>query len=361
MGSQTGAGMHKTQRIATYLALALSVIATIVALAAYFHTPSVVYKNTTRIVYSNSSGASLHGYNITGALLVPATSLPDAPVITENQTFGKRLTNINAPFNATELAVINNAPNAYFETAGNMLLNGSIKNQVGAQPNKVPPFIVNGKPSVIYLGSITCVFCGENRWAMALALSRFGSFSQLYHGYSSFGDYDLPTIYWAPAHYNSSSMVFGSFYNSSVINFIALEDSNPITQGFSLNPISTMQKRVNATGNAVYTDAFSFIIQLSNYTKTAFSGTPYTIWGDYQIGGADAVDFGNTTPSSGTLPLTYMTHRQVLSQFANPNDQFAWSEYAGADLYVAMICSSINNSSQVCSLPAIQQLEKLGY
>ncbi len=66
-------------------------------------------------------------------------------------------------------------------------------------------------------------------------------------------------------------------------------------------------------------------------------------------------------PTSDSFPLTNMTHEQVLAQLANPNDQFAWTEYAAADLYVAMVCSSINNTAPVCSLPAIQQLEKLGY
>jgi hypothetical protein len=59
-------------------------------------------------------------------------------------------------------------------------------------------FSYNGKPSVIYIGAISCVWCGENRWAMAMALSRFGSFNSLYIGYSSIHDGDVPTLYWKP-------------------------------------------------------------------------------------------------------------------------------------------------------------------
>ena len=68
-------------------------------------------------------------YNISNQQLPqPPLSLSAYPVITQQQPFGKRLTNINAPLNSTELAVINDAPSSYFETAGEMLLNGSIDN-----------------------------------------------------------------------------------------------------------------------------------------------------------------------------------------------------------------------------------------
>ncbi len=302
----------------------------------------------TKIVYENG----IQGYNITGPLLVPAESLSSSPVITQNESFGTRLTNINAPLNASELAVINGAPASYFEQAGTMLLDGKINNSVGASASTVPDFMVNGKPSVIYLGSITCIFCGENRWAIALALSRFGNFSSLYKGYSSFGDGDLPTLYWAPEYYNKSATVFGNFYTSKYINFISVEDNLPITAGFNLNPISTMQQRANATNNTAYMDAMAFIISTKD-----FAGTPFTIWGPYVVSGADAVVFGNSTPTNSTFPLARMTHAQVLAQFANPNDQFAWSEYAAADYYVALLCKGMNNTAPVCGLSAIQGLE----
>ena len=219
---------------------------------------------------------------------------------------------------------------------------------------KVSSFLLNGKPSVIYLGSITCIFCGENRWAMALALSRFGNFSNLFKGYSALGDSDVPTLYWSPAHYNSSTVDLGSFYNSKYINFIAIEDTAPISGGFSLQPLQTIQSEVNASGNLAYSDAYQYIMQLNN-----FQGTPYTIWGNYNIGGADAVDFGNQAPTSTNpkLDLTYMTHNDILGQLAAPNDQFAWSEYAAADLYIAMTCASLNNTAPICSLPAIKGIE----
>ena len=100
-------------------------------------------------------------------------------------------------------------------------------------------------------------------------------------------------------------------------------------------------------GNIAYIDAFKLIEQLNN-----FQGTPYTIWGSDQVSGADAIDFGNSPPTSSTdIQIVNMTHAQILQQLASFNDQFSQSEYAAADLYVAMICSSINNTALVCFLP----------
>jgi hypothetical protein len=93
-----------------------------------------------------------------------------------------------------------------------------------------------------------------------------------------------------------------------------------------------------------------------------FSGTPFTFWGTVVANGADAIVLGNTLPTSASnLPLQQMSHAQVLSQLQQFNDRFAQAEYAAADIYVAYVCPSINNSAPICNLPAIQDLEtKLG-
>ena len=288
-------------------------------------------------------------------------TLHNAPTTTTVNTtttvpvIGDTLTGINAPLNSTQLSIINNASNSYFETAGEMLLNGSLDNIIGIKTNITSQYIVDNKTAVIYLGSTTCVFCGENRWAMALALSRFGQFSKLYKGYSAIQDHDVPTLYWTPANLNSSVAQIGNYYTSNYIDFVTIEDTGPITGGFYLQPLSTIQQEINATKNTTYMGAISKIIALNN-----FQGTPYTIWGSYIVPGADAELFGNSPPNStGVLQIVSMTHAQILSQFAKPSTQFSWGEYAAADLYIAMTCSSIGNSAQICKLPAIEKLESI--
>lgn len=340
--SQTGNAVRQYQKVTkslkmvTYASLAIGILAIVISLIALV----LILNNSNNVHYVNVNSTT---------------------TVAENTTnFGSTLAGIDDQLNATQLAVINNAPNSYFEQAGEMYINGTIANNVYDGATKVNASIADNKTSVIYLGSITCIFCGENRWAMALALSRFGSFSKLFTGYSSLEDGDVPTLYWTAVNYNISTDVIGNYYSSPYINFISIEDTHPITGGFALNNLQTMDSNVANTGNATYISAFGYLVRLFSVNATAFKGTPYTVWGNAQFSGADAIDFGNSTPT-GNPQLTYETHAQVFSQLGTPKDQFAWTEYAAADVYVAALCASLSNSTQAsvsaCSLPAIRQLE----
>lgn len=281
---------------------------------------------------------------------------------------GQRLTGINAPLSSSELSVINNAPNSYFETSGEMLLNLSLPGEairngsyigvvyVIKQP-QYKPFIVNGKPSVIYVGAISCIYCAENKWAMALALSRFGSFGALYKGYSSLGDGDVPTLYWAPQVIVSNGSVdFMNYYNSSYINFFSAEYDSQIDKGMEL-PNGGYSFFVQSAQNRSDGLAMEFMNKTSQ-----FQGTPTTFFGTTLNGGADAVVFGqsnSTTKATNFPPLTFMTHTGILNQLKGFDTMFAIEEYAAADVYIAQTCLAINNAAPVCSLPAIESLESL--
>lgn len=305
---------------------------------------------TTRMISTVSLAIGIIAIILAAAPLVAGIIKGPAP------NFGHTLAGINQPLTPSQLAVINNASNANFETAGLMYLNHSLQNASIIAPIPVNSLTINGKPSVIYLGAISCIYCAENRWAMALALGQFGHFNSLYLGYSALGDGDVPTIYWAPAQYNSSSgATFGANYSSSYINFLPIEGQSKITGGFVPPTLSQMQQDAQSLNNSAYSLAINTILQLNN-----FQGTPYTIWGRNLMPGVDAVA-GFAQNGTG-VALTYMTHAQVFSQLNAPNGEFSWTQYAGADLYIAMTCASINNTAPICSLPAIQSIERInGY
>ena len=42
-------------------------------------------------------------------------------------------------------------------------------------PINAPPLSANGRPEVLYVGAEYCPYCAAERWAMAVALSRFGT------------------------------------------------------------------------------------------------------------------------------------------------------------------------------------------
>ena len=364
---------YKRLKLTAYTGMTLSVVALVLVAALSVELSSAIKHRTT------SSTAPLAPIFVTGLLITPPLSLPDAPPILTQQPFGQRLTDINVPLNSSQLAVINDEPNSLFDTAARILLNGSLPGSpVGQTVAAVPLLTVNGKPAVVYLGAISCIYCAENRWAMALALSRFGIFQSLFFGYSSLGDQDVPTIYWAPAHYNATSAVdFGNFYDGTYVTFLSIEYASPITAGFQMQATPFFQQQATAVNNTVYEKATSFIIDLNN-----FAGTPYTIWARYSVPGADASDFGDVNSTSSTttsnesnssttststaaalLPITSMTHDQILASLADPKTPFAWTEYAAADYYVALICSSLGIMSTssatappICSEPDISSM-----
>jgi hypothetical protein len=348
-------------KFAAYSALALSIVALVLVASVSV----VVLHNLNG--QTTASTTVLAPITVSGELITPPLSLADAPPILTQAPFGQTLMDINVPFNSTQLAVINDGPDSYFETAAQMYLNGSLTSAVGQEVAPAPLFTVNGKPAVTYLGAISCVYCGENRWAMALALSRFGSFGNLFIGYSSFGDEDVPTIYWAPAHYNSTAAVdWGNFYNSTYITFLSIDFASTITAGFNMGALSYFQQEAKAVNNTVYEAATNLIVNENNY-----AGTPYTIWGKYAVLGADAQDFGDTTSTATTtqstaLPISSMTHQQILDSFADPTTPFAWTEYAAADYYISLVCASLGVGSSssmsappICTNPSISDMTAL--
>jgi len=364
----SGSGYAKLKLMA-YTGMTLSVVALVFVAGLSVELSRGLHRSST------STTTALAPIFVTGPLIKPPLSLADAPPILTQEPFGQRLTDINVPLNSSQLAVINDEPNSFFDIAARMWLNGSLTSLVGQQIAAAPLLTVNGKPAVVYLGAISCIYCAENRWAMALALSRFGLFQSLFFGYSSWGDQDVPTVYWVPAHYNTTSAVdFGNFYDGTYVTFLSIDYASPITAGFQMQTLPYFQQQATAVNNTVYEKATSLLVNLNN-----FAGTPYTIWGRYSVLGADATDFGDVTSTSSTttssestssttastastaaLPITSMTHDEILASLANPSTPFAWTEYAAADYYVALICSSlgvISTSSTtappVCSEPNI--------
>jgi hypothetical protein len=69
-----------------------------------------------------------------------------------------------------------------------------------------PALTTGGKPELLYMGAEYCPYCAGERWALIVALSRFGSFSGVQPITSSEGN--LPTFTFHGATYTSSYLVF---------------------------------------------------------------------------------------------------------------------------------------------------------
>jgi thiol-disulfide isomerase/thioredoxin len=73
-----------------------------------------------------------------------------------------------------------------------------------------PAFTAGGKPEVLYVGGEYCPFCAAERWALAAAVSRFGTLSGLSLIDSSPTDVyaSTPTLSFAKASYTSNYLAF---------------------------------------------------------------------------------------------------------------------------------------------------------
>ena len=56
---------------------------------------------------------------------------------------------------------------------------GPGRHPAAAGPGRGPPLTVDGKPGIVFVSEESCPFCAAERWSLAVALSHFGSWSQL--------------------------------------------------------------------------------------------------------------------------------------------------------------------------------------
>ncbi|MBO0831976.1 MAG: DUF929 family protein, partial [Actinobacteria bacterium] len=86
------------------------------------------------------------------------------------------------------------------------------------QPVTGPALTSGGKPEMLYIGAEWCPYCAAERWAMAVALSRFGSFTPLRGVHSSASDVypNTATLTFHGATYTSKYLVFTPVENQDV-------------------------------------------------------------------------------------------------------------------------------------------------
>jgi hypothetical protein len=99
---------------------------------------------------------------------------------------------------------VTSVPAAAFDTVGAGTATGL--NAVAGQP----ALTVGGKPELLYIGGHYCPFCAAERWALAAAVSRFGTLSGFSLIRSSPADTDpsTPTLSFEHARYTSRYLAF---------------------------------------------------------------------------------------------------------------------------------------------------------
>lgn len=190
-----------------------------------------------------------------------------------------------------------------------------------------PPLTSNGKPEVLYVGAEYCPFCATERWAMAVALSRFGTFHGVGAIHSDPNDTppSIPTL----TFYKSS-------YTSKYVTFTPVEEETVNKQPLQ-KPTPQQQALVNKYDAAPYVPAAS-------------------------AGSIPFMDFGNKYILSGaTYSYTLLqgkTWSQVASALQSPGNPISQGANGSANKMTAAICKLTNNQpSNVCGSPLIKNLQ----
>ena len=186
----------------------------------------------------------------------------------------------------------------------------------------------DGKPLITYIGAEYCPYCAAERWALAVALSRFGTFTNLSGTHSSTTD-----IY--P---NTQTLSFyGSTYTSPYVDFQAVEEASNQQVGGSY---ATLQAPTAAQSALLSKEdpqgSIPFLDIANRYVVTGSSFSPQVLEG--------------------------LSRSQIATQLTDPSSAVAQAVDGAANAITAAITSVTGNKpSDVANSAAVAAIaQKLG-
>jgi hypothetical protein len=181
----------------------------------------------------------------------------------------------------------------------------------------------DGKPLITYVGAEYCPYCAAERWALAVALSRFGSFSNLSATHSASND----------VYPNTQTLSFyGSSYSSPYVDFQAVEEATNQAVNGSYQTLQTPTAAQSAL-MAKYDSAGSipFLDIANKYVVTGASFSPQVLQG--------------------------LSREQIAAQLTDPSSPVAQAIDGTANDITAAISnvtgsqpSSVSNSSAIAAI-----------
>jgi hypothetical protein len=181
-----------------------------------------------------------------------------------------------------------------------------------------------GKPEMLYIGAEFCPYCGAERWAMAVALSRFGTFSPPLRGIHSSGsdtDPNTPTLTFYKSSYTSPYLVFTPVENETI----------------SRGPLQSLTSAQQALW-----------VKYDTTTQNGQSSQGYPF-----------IDFGNKyaikSPSYDPGVLANMSWAQVAAALSDKSSAVAKGADGTANLITAAICKMTNGQpGSVCTSAGVK-------
>jgi Domain of unknown function (DUF929) len=256
----------------------------------------------------STSTASSGGVRGTVLPASTADEITDVPAATLNKIGGGSVLSYQAPNAATGWS-------GYTDSPPIVKINNSLLTS-------------GGKPEMLYIGAEFCPYCAATRWAMAIALSRFGHFTTPLRGiHSSSTDTDpsTPTL-----------TFYQAGYTSKYLTFTPVENEN-ISRGLLQQTTSSQE---------------ALWVKYDTSTTDGETGQGYPF-----------IDFGNKAllkyPIYDPAIFKGLTWAQVATDLHDPSTAVAQATDGAANYFTAAICHMTGNKGPagVCTSSSIKKLE----
>jgi hypothetical protein len=261
-----------------------------------------------------ASGSVVVIIAIVAVFIVVTINAKPAAAAASNGPVGTALANVVSNTTSVPASTLD-AVGAGSVTAGPTPVNGAALTQ-------------NGKPEMLYVGAEYCPYCAAQRWAMVVALSRFGTFSGLHTVHSSSSDAYANTPTW-------------TFYKSSYTS-----------KYLSFTPVETLSNIPDKSSSAGYT-----ALQSTTSAQQALMST-YDTQGSIPFVdiGNKYVQVGNPT-GFGPQVLTGKSWSQIAAALKQPSSPIAKGVDGAANYITAAICKLTSNQPATACTPVVKQLE----
>ena len=215
-----------------------------------------------------------------------------------------------SPASAAVVSQVTSVPAAALARAGT----GQVATAL--EPVKTPaaPLTINGKPAIVFVGEESCPFCAAERWPLIVALSHFGTFTNLGTTTSSATDVDP----------NTATFSFRTAtYHSTQLTLRTTELAN--NAGQPLQPQTALDTQLIRT----------------------YDVPPYVNSAD-QSGAVPFLDIANHDVLAGAQYdpqiLAGLSATQIANQLRNPASPVAQAIDGSANVIIAAINSILHNT-----------------
>jgi Domain of unknown function (DUF929) len=195
-------------------------------------------------------------------------------------------------------------------------------------------------PKVFYLGAEYCPYCAAERWSAIVALSRFGTWSNL-------GDTESSTLSGEPYPGTPTFTFLKASYSSKYLSFTGIEQYTNVFDSATnfYTPLMTVPKALEANFRKYDTTKY-----IPGITSSQNGSIPYmTIDNKYLVSGA------SFTPAA----LSNLTRSQIAAGLSDPTNPVTRAIVTDANYLSAAICTATKNQpASVCASPGVMAAKK---